>query len=208
MGTTGANPPRGARTTVAIAMADVVARDRLVRELGEADDIEVVIELDSGSDLFERVHDVLPDVLLVSTDLEGVDAVALCSRLSSELPVCRVVLLYGATIAPYHAVAAGVAGAVALPDLDDTAIWTVRRTVRGEALIPAQWAGSILEDNGAPSLSATEREVLQRLAKGAAPDAVAALHEVPPRLVHLNAGYALAKIHRDARDKAALTAGE
>jgi two-component system response regulator DesR len=189
---------------VVIALVDRAIGGRLVHELGEADDVEVVAELDSGPEVFDQVREIVPDVALISTDLPSVDPVALCSRLSAELPVCRVVLLFGATVAPYAAVAAGAAGAVAVADLPGAAIWTVRRTVRGESLIPAQWAASILEDTTAPSLTATEREVLQRMAKGATPDAVAALHEVPPRLVHLNAGSALAKIHRAAHDEAAL----
>ena len=51
-----------------------------------------------------------------------------------------------------------------------------------------------------PRLTATEREVLQRVAKGTTIEAVAGLHEVPPRLVHLHAGYALAKARRAAED--------
>jgi two-component system response regulator DesR len=205
--TTGTSSPRAGRTTVAVAFPEGAARASLVNELDQADDIEVVVELGSAERLFEHVHDVVPDVLLVSTELPGVDVTALCRRLATVLPICRVVLVFGPTSAPYEAVAAGAAGAVALTDLTSNGVWTVRRTVRGEALIPAQWAASILDDSTAPPLTPTEREVLQRLANGATPEAVAALHEVPLRLVHLHAGYAMAKIHRAAHDAAALLHG-
>ncbi len=59
----------------------------------------------------------------------------------------------------------------------------------------------LLQSDMTPRLTATEREVLQRVANGATIEAVAGLHEVPPRLVHLHAGYALAKVHRAAEDE-------
>jgi FixJ family two-component response regulator len=54
---------------------------------------------------------------------------------------------------------------------------------------------------GGPRLTATEREVLQRLAHGTPADAVAAMHEVPTRLVHFHAGLAMAKLRRAALDE-------
>jgi DNA-binding NarL/FixJ family response regulator len=83
----------------------------------------------------------------------------------------------------------------------------VRRTARGEGLVTQQWAERLLQSDVSPRFTATEREVLHRVANGATIEAVAGLHEVPPRLVHLHAGYALAKVHRAAQD-ARLANGE
>ena len=47
-----------------------------------------------------------------------------------------------------------------------------------------------------PTLTATEREVLGRLAEGLDPTTIAAAHDVTAHLVNLHAGFAVAKLHR------------
>jgi DNA-binding NarL/FixJ family response regulator len=193
-----------------VAAADAAARARWNQELRVAPDVELVGELDEASAIEARVVEVVPDVLLMSTDLAGLDVVGLdivgldivglCDRLTRAVPASRVVLVSGQHDAPYAAVAAGAAGAVAADQLEGRVADIVRRTARGEALLPPQWAQLVLEGPAAARLTATEREVLQRVAKGATSEAVAALYEVPPRLVHLHAGYALAKVYRAASE--------
>ncbi len=185
-----------ARVTVVIA-ADSATRDTWRAELRAAPDLELVGEDDTTAALEARVCEAVPDVVLVSTDLPGLDAVALCAKLDGTVPAARVVLVAGRHDAPYDSVAAGAAGAVTAGELVGRVADAVRRTAKGEALVPPQWAEQVLESDTAARLTATEREVLQRVAKGASFEAIAALHEVPPRLVHLHAGYALAKVHRE-----------
>jgi DNA-binding NarL/FixJ family response regulator len=187
-------------TTVLLA-ADSSLAARWREELDAVSDIDVVGEIDAAAGLAPMVIDLLPDVVLASMDLPALDITALCAELNETVPVSRVIVVSGQREAPYAAVAAGAVGAVTADDLIGHVASAVRRTARGEGLVTRQWADTMLQSEIAPRLTATEREVLQRVANGATIEAVAGLHEVPPRLVHLHAGYALAKVHRAAEDE-------
>ena len=50
--------------------------------------------------------------------------------------------------------------------------------------------------NPPPPLTATAREVLDRIGRGSDPEPIAATHAVTPHLVNLHAGFAVAKLHR------------
>ena len=47
-----------------------------------------------------------------------------------------------------------------------------------------------------PTLTATEREVLDRISDGTDPSEIARIHAVTTHLVNLHAGFAVAKLHR------------
>jgi DNA-binding NarL/FixJ family response regulator len=188
------------KTTVVIA-ADKVQGAPWRAELDAATDIDVIGESNVAAGLAQQVIDLLPDVVLASMDLPALDITGLCAELAATVPVSRVVVVSGQRDAPYAAVAAGAAGAVSADALVGHVATVVRRTARGEGLVTQKWADMLLQSDVSPRLTATEREVLQRVANGAPIEAVAGLHEVPPRLVHLHAGYALAKVHRAAEDE-------
>lgn len=188
------------KTTVVIG-ADKVLGASWRAELEAATDVDVLGERDVAAGLAEQVIDLLPDVVLASMDLPALDVTGLCTELTVTVPVSRVVVVSGQHDAPYAAVAAGAAGAVTADALVGHVANAVRRTARGEGLVTQQWADMLLQSDVSPRLTATEREVLQRVANGATIEAVAGLHGVPPRLVHLHAGYALAKVHRAAEDE-------
>jgi DNA-binding NarL/FixJ family response regulator len=190
-----------APTATVVLAADTSLCARWRAELEVVDDVEVIGDGDAPASLAQMVFDLLPDVVLMSTDLPALDIAALCRELTDTVPVSRVVLVAGHREAPFDAVAAGAAGAVTADDLVGQVASAVRRTARGEGLVTPKWADKLLQSDTTPRLTATEREVLQRVAKGAPIEAVAGLHEVPPRLVHLHAGYALAKVHRAAEDE-------
>jgi DNA-binding NarL/FixJ family response regulator len=185
--------------------------DRLERDGA----VEIVADLSVPDELVATVQELLPDVALVESTDEVV-TVSTCASIDEVAPVTRVVLLARAG-APYAALAAGARGALesegALSDLSDV----VHGIARGEAVLPVDWAARVLDEydeiarDTTPTafplrLSATEREVLQRLANGASATAVAGLHEVPVRLVRLHAGIAVTKLARHHRDRRTLAA--
>jgi two-component system response regulator DesR len=200
-------------TTVVVAGPDGLPWDEVVQALHAAHDLDVVAEVRSGEGLLDTVRAVVPHVVLLAIDLPGCEVLGWCQDAAEELPVCRVVLVSSGADAPYEAVAAGAAGAVSTAELTERVTTVVRRTARREAFIPSSWAERMLTEYAelheepapilpAPRMTATEREVLRRLAKDATPDAVAALHEVPPRLVRLHTALAMEKLYRARRDRA------
>jgi two-component system response regulator DesR len=197
--------------TVAVAMGPGTARRALLDALAAEHDIDVVTDVSGDDALFASVRELVPDVVLLSTELSDSEPITVCARVTELLPVCRVALVFHGGVVSPSAILAGAAGAVSGSELESGPAEVVRRLARGEGFVPESWAGWMLDEyearaeearqhpGAAPTLSATEREVLQRLANGSAPSSVAAMHEVPTRLVRLHAGYAMAKLHRAAQ---------
>lgn len=168
--------------------------------LDRAPDIDVIADT-AVVDVFPAlVRDHVPDVVVVDLATPRLDAVGLCRQLSDESPVTRVLLVGDQIEAPVEAIAAGAAGAASVATFDDDIDGTVRRVARGEGVLTQLWASSLVDQDDGPRFTATEREVLQRLAKGGTVESVASMHEVPSHVVGLHAGYALAKVHRAATD--------
>lgn len=168
--------------------------------LGDTSDLEVVGETASVDAIDALVLDGVPDVVLVDLATPLLDAVDLCRRLSDETPVARVLLVGDQLDAPVEAIAAGAAGTTSAAALVDDIGGIVRRVARGEGVLTQEWAAALVDHDDGPRFTATEREVLQRLAKGGSIESVASTHEVPSHVVGLHAGYALAKVHRAADD--------
>jgi two-component system response regulator DesR len=199
--------------TVVVALGPGTTRRTLFDTLTADHDVDVVADVDRGDTLLGAVRELVPDVVLVSTDLSDCEPIAVCERVAELLPVCRVALVFHGSVVSPSAILAGAAGAVSAAELERDPSEVVRRLARGEAFVPESWAGWMLDEYNAraedasqhpgvaPTLTATEREVLQRLANGNTPSAVAAMHEVPTRLVRLHAGYAMAKLHRAGEDR-------
>lgn len=178
-------------TTVAI-VAEPLWRALWREELVDHPATEVIGEVDAAR-IASLVHDVLPDVVLLHTDAPDLDVVPLCAALTADVPVTRVLLVEGSRPAPLDALAAGAAGVVTAADLAGRVAGVVTRLARGEGYLTPQWAAALLRDDTAARLTATEREVLQRVVHGASMETVAALHEVPGRLVQVHAASVLAK---------------
>lgn len=193
-----------------MASVVILAPEARAREwtdaLADASDLEVIGDTASVDTIGALVADGVPDVVLVDLATPLLDAVDLCRRLSDETPVARVLLVGDQFDAPVEAIAAGAAGTTSAAALVDDMSTIVRRVARGEGVLSQAWASSLVGHEDGPRFTATEREVLQRLAKGGSIESVASTHEVPSHVVGLHAGYALAKVHRAANDARAETA--
>ena len=155
----------------------------------------------------------VPDVVVLDGALGYDQARDVCRRTQAASPASRVTV-----IAPRddeHAYATLVAGAVAVIVTTDPAALEPRSLgralagiARGESLLTCRTAARLLHDvdawsarsadplHPAPTLPATEREVLGRLAAGHRPADIAADHDVTARLVNIHTGYAVAKLQR------------
>lgn len=207
---TESSPKRGARLRVVVASGNDGPRAERARILADQPDLSVVAEAGSGPAALDAIEDAIPDVAVVDVDLLQPDGspASLCRTLSERFPAVRLLVIIDDDDADsYQPARDGAAGAVLAADADALPD-AVRRLARGEGVLTSGWAGRVLAeldqliaDPGrlaatTPEVTPTEREVLQRMAGGASAAEVAALHDVPVRLVTLHAGSALSKVSR------------
>lgn len=193
------------KTTVLVVHPDEAARARLAARIAQDDELRVV---DERSDV--TVDDVLllmPDVLAVAAGHPALDAAALIEKTHVEAPVVVVVALADGAGDDHDGYRALAAGALAWVPADHPQPEVALKAAhRGEALLSGDQARELLADfdrirprltdaEHAPTLTPTEREVLERLAKGERPHDIAEEYEVSDRLVSLHAGYAIGKVH-------------
>lgn len=204
--------PTVTTTTVAVAMTDARGRAQVAAAIAAAPDLELVGEAEGGSDALELITLTVPDVALVDLQLQDPDGLEVCAQIAESLPVVRVLLTAASDDQrSYGGVSAGAVGCVPEVDLAARVVEVVRRVAWGEAMPPQGWAERMLAEldqlDGegeapvvAPTLTATELEVLTRLAAGSTPVEVAAMHGVPVRQVNLHAAFAIGKLRRYHRD--------
>lgn len=171
--------------------------------------VEVIGRVPTGNEALARVLTDAPDVLLLATSIEDPDARAVCRRMREWAPATRVLALAeDDDEAAYTTVVAGASGAVIVGHGTPLVALPIREIARGEAILPSRMARRLLHDLDAwaaraadpihppPTLTATEREVLERLGRGSTSAEIAAIHSVTAHLVNQHVGFAVAKLHR------------
>ena len=171
--------------------------------------IDVVQRVYTGADAIEQVLEIMPDVLVVHTGIDEVNARDVSRQIQQWAPATKILAVAAADDELlYTTVAAGASSALIVDrvsaDLGDAAC----RLARGESLLPPRTAGRLLNDVDAwaarssdplyppPTLTSTEREVLAHLGAGEEPSWIASVFGVTGHLVNVHAGYAVAKLHR------------
>ena len=156
----------------------------------------------------DRAPDTAPDALVIDLERTGnCDPLRLCRETAHQSPATAII-----GVGPEDRLADGFQllrlGAVSWANGTETETnHAIEATLRGESVIAPRHAAWIVADfmalaeraAGADpryNLTATEREVLVRLAKGQAPAEVAAFHDVGPRLVNHNVRLAIKRLHR------------
>ncbi len=190
-------------------MVTVLVAGTGVRSAAVSDGVEIIGHADTGNAALERVVAELPDVLLLDAAIDGVDVTTLCRQIREWAPATRILVMTGADDdAAYTTVVSGAAGIVESVTTSETTGHAVRAVARGESLLLPHAARRLMHDIDAwaeqsadpihppPTLTATEREVLTRLAEGLVPIQIAEVHAVTARLVNVHAGYAVAKLQR------------
>jgi two-component system nitrate/nitrite response regulator NarL len=188
--------------TVLVTHPDEAARGALVARLRADDEIEVVDERERAT--LDDVLLLMPDVVVVATGHPDLDGTALINQTHDEAPVITVVAALVGDDGGFDALSAGALSCLAADDPEPEA--GVKAAWRGESHLSQGQAADLLADfdrvadrfgdaEHRPTLTATEREVLERLAKGEGSGAIADEYEVTDRLVNLHAGYAVGKVH-------------
>jgi DNA-binding NarL/FixJ family response regulator len=191
--------------TVVIAHGDPEVRSRLAEALDADEELEVIAGTPSGEEALDIILEELPDLVVVGEDLADRSGREVVRRIHHDLPICTVVAVLHGHDNAYDLLTAGAMSCLLIDEVDDP-VEVVRGAARAESVITAAWAARMVDDIAALrgsttsrpdglELSKTEEEVLERLARGETPEAIAEHHDVTGRLVNLHTGYAVSKLH-------------
>lgn len=167
---------------VLLAENQDLVRGALAALLSLEPDIDIVAQVDTGSDVLDQALEHRPDVALMDIEMPGKDGIEAAAELHRNFPECRVLMLttFGRPGLMRRAMAAGAAGFM-LKDAraEDLAV-AIRRTAAGERIVDPHLAAQALSEGESP-LSSREAEVLAASSDGSS------VTEVATRL-HLSEG--------------------
>ncbi|TGB06341.1 response regulator transcription factor [Streptomyces palmae] len=160
--------------TVLIAEDMRMLRQALVALLELEPDIEIVAELEDGSDIVPRALEVRPDVAVLDIDLPGMDGLTAAAALYTAVPDCRTMMLtsLGRPGNLRRALAAHVSGFLVKDSSPDTLSEAIRAVARGERVMDPQLVLAALDEEPQP-LTPREREVLRLASEGAGAQQIA-----------------------------------
>ena len=185
-------------------------RAGLLQAIKEAPDIEVVGEAGTGPELWARLAEVRPDVLLLDLQMPDFDPFEESPRIQELYPDTGIVVLtiYGDEQHVQALVRAGAGGYL----LKEEEASTVVRVIREVAVGKVSYSEDILAKVGrgvtTPPLTKREREVLKLVAQGKTSEQIARELVLVKRTVDFHVENACRKLGVDNRTAAAAKASE
>jgi len=166
----------------------------------EAPDVEVVGVTGDPDELERLVSQLLPEVVVMPLRMAGPGGTAHVRRVRSVSPTTRVVLLATRDDETdlYRALRAGAWGYVGVSDAPATIAAAVRSVCRGQVVIPAHLAGTVLRDLGDASplpLTGVERDVLGGMERGETTKEIGVRLRISERAVHRRVEDIFSKLH-------------
>jgi two-component system response regulator DesR len=159
---------------ILLAEDSAILRDTLVSVLDLEDDLTVVADVATGTDIVAAARLHTPDVAVLDIDLPGIDGLTAAAQLSAEVPTCKVLILT-AHARPANlraALDAHVAGFLAKDTSARDLIAAIRTVAAGGRVIDPDVAIAAIATRPSP-LTARETEVLRLHAQGADPRDIA-----------------------------------
>jgi len=197
--------------SIRVLLADdhALFRRGLASLLAAESDFEVVGEAVDGQQALEMVRELMPDVILMDVSMPVMDGLAATRRIKAEMPYARIVIL---TVCDgertlFEAIRCG-AEAYLPKMIDPQALYgTLRAVVRGEAPVSRLMATRLLEGFArrdpasapATELTASEREVLEQLARGRSREEIAAALAIGEGTVKSQLKHILASLQLESR---------
>ena len=149
---------------------------RGLRDLLEANGLEVVGEASNAEEALQRIPATRPDVAVLDVRLPDGNGVEVCRDLRSSNPDlhCLMLTSYADDEALFDAIVAGAAGYVLKEVGSNDLVTAIRRVAAGESLIDPALKATVLErlkhpdaeDEKVASLTDQERRLLDLLAEG------------------------------------------
>jgi len=156
--------------TVRVLLAEdqAMMRGALAVLLDLEDDLEVVAQVGTGTEVVPAALAQRPDVALLDIELPGISGLEAAELLSQRVPGCHVVMVttFGRPGYLQRAMAAGAAGFLVKDGPIDGLAAAIRRVVAGETVIDPELAGQALRTVASP-LTPRERDVLVAAEDGA-----------------------------------------
>jgi two-component system response regulator DesR len=165
-----------------IADDQALVRGALSALLGLEGDIEVVAEVGRGDEVVAAALETRPDVALLDIEMPGIDGLEAASRLRSEVPGCRVLMVttFGRPGYLKRAMQAGASGFVVKDTPAAQLADAVRRVAQGLRVVDPSLAADSLAQGDSP-LTERESDVLSTARTGGSIADIA-------RMLHLSEG--------------------
>jgi len=176
-------------------------------------DFTVVAEAANGQEAIDKARVHRPEIVLMDVRMEGMDGVAACREIRSELPATRVLMLtsYAEEETVVAALLAGAAGYVLKNVPRAKLLEALRSVAAGESLLDSRITRNVIEKLMTPrgqqesddDLTAREREVLALIAEGATNKEIASRLVVSENTARNHVSHILSKLGFSRRSEAA-----
>ncbi|GGI39688.1 putative transcriptional regulatory protein NarL [Cnuibacter physcomitrellae] len=174
------------KITVAVGDDHPVVRAGLVHLLMASQVVDVVAEVDDGTQLLDAIRATTPQVALSDFRMPGLDGAALALAVAEEKLPTRVIVLsaYAEPAIVFRCLENGAAGFLSKDADRDTLIAAIRTVAAGADVLPPELVGDVLDQirqrrtaPAAVTLSPRERDILAAAAAGrSAPEIARAMH--------------------------------
>ncbi len=160
---------------VLIADNHPIIRMGVKHVLETATGIQVIADVSTTSELFEKLQKVSPDVVMLEMDIPEINGIATLRKIKKEFPNVRVLMYSGQSEDVYalSTIRAGAFGYLSKASDIDYLISAVRKVAEGNMFITNELAQRLAFDEGTQrprrffrKLSSREVEVLKLLASG------------------------------------------
>lgn len=189
---------------------------RGLRDLLEANDLEVVGEASTAEEALQRIPATRPDVAVLDVRLPDGNGVEVCRELRSTNPdlACLMLTSYADDEALFDAIMAGASGYVLKEVRSNDLVDAIRRVAAGESLIDEGLRATVLErlthpdpeDEKVGALTDQERRLLNLLAEGMTNRQIAAEMFLAEKTVKNYVSNLLSKMGMQRRTEAAVYA--
>jgi DNA-binding NarL/FixJ family response regulator len=184
-----------------------VLREGLGILFGDADDLELVGNVETGEEAIDAAAELQPEVILMDVRLPGIDGVSAVKRIHQVAPTVQFVMFtaYGDKRLLSDAIAAGARGYVMKGSPPADLLRAIRTVAGGKAFVDPSLSPALLMSDASPSdqpLSEREREILQLLAEGFHTEEVARRIGLSVETVKSDTKRVIAKLQADTRTHA------
>ena len=200
-------PVRGVPIRLLLADDQALVRGALAALLEMEGDLEVVAQLDDGTEVAATVARERVDVALLDIEMPGLDGIEAARAITAGGSGCRplIVTTFGRPGYLQRALEAGAGGFVVKDTPAEQLAEAVRKVHAGERVVDPSLAAETLV-SGANPLTDRERDVLRAALDGSSVRQIAAALFLSPGTVRNHLSSAIGKTHAANRTEAALTA--